>query len=211
MPSSPTHRLYWLNATVMSLILLFSLAASSQSRLQPISNSPAPSRDLNSTLADLLRTAPATGQDLAGFHAGGKAQRLAFWRRDGAHKAQMAAALRRNLEAAVPNLAREAQTSHGSISSTFKLYNDLNVVCESLDSLLPPGSREKNAEYIALSNDLSDLNRLREEISSHIERTAALLESMHPELASSAGRPRKIIVDDDVPEKPSPRKRRPPQ
>jgi hypothetical protein len=81
--------------------------------------------------------------------------------------------LRRNLQFAVPDLIHDAQASGGSISTTFKLYKDLTVVCESLDSLLPPGSREGKTEPTALSNDLS------------------------------------VIVDDNIPEKPSPKKRRP--
>ena len=122
----------------------------------------------------------------------------------------MAEALRRNLQFAVPNLIHDTQASGGSISTTFKLYIDLTVVCESLDSLLPPGSRESKTELIALSNDLSDMNRLREELSSYIQQTAASIESKNPQLLSSAGRsPKRVIVDDTIPEKPSPKKRRP--
>lgn len=202
-------RIYMQSTTILALVFLCNLGALGQSNLATAANSTPPIRnDLNATLADLMRTAPATDQDLAGLHLGGKIEWLTFWRRDAAHKAQIAEAVRRNLEGAVPNLTRDAQSSHGSISSTFKLYNDLSVVCESLDSLLPPGSRKKNAEFTALSNDLSDLNRLREEISYHIQQTAAVLESKNPDLVSSTGRPKKIIVDDDTPEKTSPKKRR---
>jgi hypothetical protein len=103
-------------------------------------------------------------------------------------------------------LIHDAQASGGSISTTFKLYKDLTVVCESLDSLLPPGSREGKTELTALSNDLSDMNRLREELSSYIQQTATSMD----QLVSSAGRsPKRVIVDDNIPEKPSPRKRRP--
>src|SRR5262249_24308879 len=132
-----------------------------------------------------------------------------FWRGDKAHKDQMTAALRRNLQFAVPNLIRDAQVSGGSISTTFKLYKDLTVVCESLDSLLPPGSREGKTELTALSNDLSDMNRLREELSSYIQQTAASMESKNPQLVSSGRSPKRIVVDDNIPEKPSPRKRPP--
>jgi hypothetical protein len=118
--------------------------------------------------------------------------------------------LRRNLQFAVPDLIHDAQASGGSISTTFKLYKDLTVVCESLDSLVPPGSREGKTELTALSNDLSDMNRLREELSSYIQRTAASMESKNAQLVSSAGRsPKRVIVDDNTPENPSPKKRRP--
>jgi len=84
------------------------------------------------------------------------------------------------------------------------------VVCESLDSLLRPGSREGKTELTAVGNDLSDLNRLREELSSYIQQTAASMESKNAQLVSSAGRsPKRVIVDDNIPEKPSPKKRGP--
>jgi hypothetical protein len=90
------------------------------------------------------------------------------------------------------------------------LYKDLTVVCESLDSLLSPGSHEGKTELAALRNDLSDMNRLREELSSYIQQTAASMESKNARLVSSAGRsPKKVIVDDNLPEKPSPRKHGP--
>src|SRR6516225_405557 len=108
----------------------------------------------------------------------------------------MTGALRRNLQFAVPDLIRDAQASGGSISTTFALYKDLTVVCESLDSLLPPGSREGNKELAALSNDLSDMNRLRDQLSSHIQQTAASIENKNSQFVSSANRPvKKIIVD----------------
>jgi hypothetical protein len=119
----------------------------------------------------------------------------------------MTAALRRNLQFAVPDLIHDAKASGGSISTTFKLYKDLTLVCESLDSLLPPDSQDGKTELTALRNDVSDMNRLREELSSYIEQTAT---SMDAQLVSSAGRsPKRVIVDDNIPEKPSPRKRRP--
>jgi hypothetical protein len=163
-------------------------------------------RDLNSTLSELMRVAPATDQDLSLLHLQDKTRKLTFWRRDSARKAQIVDSLRRNLQLAVPKLVRDVQNSRGSLSTTFKLYNDLSVASESLGSLVTSGSRENKAEYAALSNDLSDINRIREEISSHIEQTAASLEGTDPQLASSGGRPKKIVIDDTTLEKRSPRK-----
>lgn len=168
-------------------------------------------RDLNATLADLIRVAPATSQDLGVLQQhSGKFHSVAFWQGNKAHKVQMTTALRRNLEFAVPSLVQDAQASGGSISKTFALYKDLTVVCESLDSMLAPGSREGNKDLAALNNDLSDMNRLKEELSAYIERTAASMENKNSPFLSSSGRPvKKIIVDDTVPEKPAPKKRAP--
>ena len=157
-----------------------------------------------------MRVAPATNQDLGILQQQGGARLhwVTFWRGDKAHNAETAEALRRNLQFAVPNLIHDAQASGGSISTTFKLYRDLTAVCESLDSLFPPGSHETKTELIALRNDLSDMNRLREDLYLNIQQTAASMESKNQRLSSSAGRvPKRIIVDDNVPEKTSPKKR----
>ena len=210
MMTTMTRRAYWGVLTLL-FVLVFGTGLFAQSR-PAASNSASPvARDLNATLVELMRTAPATIQDLdiAQQHRG-KLQRVTFWREDKAHNTKMTAALRRNLQFAVPSLIHDAQASGGSISTTFELYKDLTLVCESLDALLPAGSPEGNHELTALSNDLSDLNRLRGELSSHIQRTAASIEGKNPQLEPSANRPvKRIIVDDTIPEKPAPRKRRP--
>ncbi len=81
-----------------------------------------------------MRAAPATSQDLTSLERqGGRLHWVTFWRGDKAQQARMTAALSRNLQFAVPALIHDAQASSGSISTTFKLYKDVTVVCESLD------------------------------------------------------------------------------
>jgi uncharacterized protein YqkB len=208
--TTTTRWAYW-GVLVMVFVLVFSIGLFAQSRSAAVSTSPsAVARDLNTTLAELMRAAPATSRDLTNLQQqGGRLHWVTFWRGDKAQN-KITAALRRNLQFAVPDLIYDAQASGGSISTTFKLYRDLTVVCESLDSLLPPGSREDKTELTALSNDLSDMNRLREELSSYIQQTTASMESKNAQLVSSAGRsPKRVIVDDNIPEKPSPRRRPP--
>jgi hypothetical protein len=205
--ATTARRAYW-DVLVMVSVLVFSIGLFAQSPAS-VSTPPSPvARDLNATLAELVRVAPATSQDLTNLQQqGGRLHWVTFWRGDKAQKAKMTAALRRNLQFAVPDLIHDAKASGGSISTTFKLYKDLTLVCESLDSLLPPDSQDGKTELTALRNDVSDMNRLREELSSYIEQTAT---SMDAQLVSSAGRsPKRVIVDDNIPEKPSPRKRRP--
>jgi len=206
-----TARRAYSGALVMVFAVVFSVGLFAQSRPAAVSTSASPvARDLNTTLAELMRAAPATSQDLTNLQQGGRLHWVTFWQGDKAQKAKMTAALRRNLQFAVPDLIHDAQASGGSVSRTFKLYRDLTVVCESLDSLLPPGTREGKTELTALSNDLSDMNRIREELSSYIQKAAASLDSKHAQLVSAAGRsPKRVIVDDNIPEKPLPRKRRP--
>jgi len=208
--TTTTRRAYW-GVLAMVFVLVFSRGLLAQSKPAAVSTSPSPvARDLNSTLAELMRAAPATSQDLTSLQQGGRLHWVTFWRGEKTQKAQMTAALRRNLQFAVPALIHDARASGGSMSTTFKLYKDLTVVCESLDSLLPPGSHEGKSELKALSNDISDMNRLVEELSAYIQQTAASMESKNAQLVSSAGRsPKRVIVDDNIPEKPSPRKRPP--
>ena len=211
MKTTVTRRSHW-GVLTMVFVFVFSIGLFAQSRPAPASTAaPSVARDLNSTLAELMRAAPATNQDLAKLQQqGGKLHWVTFWRGDNTHAAQMTEALRRNLQYAVPSLIHDAQASGGSISTTFKLYKDVTVVCESLDSLVTPGSRESKTELAALNHDLSEMSRLRDELSSYIQQTAASMESSNPQLVSSTGRsPKKVIVDDNIPEKPSPRKHRP--
>lgn len=202
-----TTRRAYSGRLLMVFVLVGGIVSFAQSRVAAAS--PA-ARDLNTILAELMRTSPATSQDLTDLQqSGGMLHRVTFWRGDKVQKAKMTAALRRNLQSAVPDLIHDAQASGGSISTTFKLYKDLTVVCESLDSLLPPGSREDKGELAALSHDISDMNRLTEELSVYIQQTAAAMDSKNAQPVSSAGRlPKKVIVDDTLPEKPSPTKRR---
>lgn len=197
----------------LAVVFMFILSIGSLAQSRPSGPSTpgfSGARDLNSTLAELMRAAPATSQDLANLQQqSGRLHWVTFWRGEKANKAQMTAALRRNLELAVPSLIHDAQASGGNISTTFKLYKDLTVVCESLDSLLPPGSRDGKTELTALNKDFSDMDRLREELSLYIQQTAASIESKNPQLVSlNARSPKKVIVDDNIPEKPSPRKHR---
>lgn len=201
MPTSIIHR------AVTAALVFCSLGLFAQSKPAAVYK-PAPTLplQLNLTLSDLTRVASATNQDLSQLHQG-RLHWVAFWRRDSAHRAQISAALRRNLQFAVPNLIHDAQVSGGSISTTFKLYRDLSVVAESLDSLLPPGSRDGH-DVAALNNDLAEMNRIREGLSSYIQQTAMSFESKNPQLVLSAGGfPKKIIIDDTVPERPAKRRR----
>ena len=204
--ATTARRAYW-DVLVMVSVLVFSIGLFAQSPAS-VSTLPSPvTRDLNATLAELVRVAPATSQDLTDLQQhGSRLHWVTFWQGDKAQKAKITAALRRNLQFAVPDLIHDAKASGGSISTTFKLYKDLTLVCESLDSLLPPDSQDGKTELTALRNDVSDMNRLREELSSYILQTATSMDRM----VSSAGRsPKRVIVDDNIPEKPSPRKRGP--
>ena len=200
-----SHFCKWSSLTIL-FVLASSLGLPAQSKMMAAANSAGPVRDLNLSLADALRVASETDKDLAGVHTeNARLGWVAFWRK-GSHKqeSEIAASLRRNLSTAVPVLVRDTQNSRGSLSTTFKLYNDLSVVCQSLDSLVASGSHRNKDEFAALANDLSDMGRVRQELATYIQQTAASLESRNPERVQAfvtANGVKKIIVDDNVPER----------
>ncbi len=177
--------------------------------------------DVNAALVDLDRVSQATQSDVADVHIDKwkSGWRTAFLKRNvPRQQAEKAvAALQANLTESLPGLIRDVQTSHGSVSSTFKLYDDLSVVCELLDSLVATTqSYGRKSEYRPLSNDFSALIRIRQDISNYVQQAAASVETKGglPYAAASnpaatPGRlPKKIVVDDTIPEK-KPAKKKP--
>ena len=138
--------------------------------------------DLNTTLIDLDRVSQATQSDIANMHvekwrAGWKSGFL----KDGAHKdqAQQAAkSLQRNLANALPGLIHDVQSSRGGLSATFKLYDDVSLVCEAVDSLISVSEIEgKKAEAATLTDDYSAMARVRRSLSNYIQQSSAAMES----------------------------------
>jgi hypothetical protein len=195
--------------------------------------------DLNAALIDLERIAQATQNDIANLQvekwkSGWKTGFL----KDGSHKeqAQQAArSLQRNLSSALPGLIRDVQTSRGSISATFKLYDDVSLVVEAVDSLITASEAAgKKADAAPLNDDYSALTRVRRSLSTYIQQASASWETKgkapYAALTVPSAQPaapqvkpssstqvvteqgvKKIIVDDTVPEKkpaaPAPKKK----
>ena len=185
--------------------------ASVQPRPNPAaSTAAAPERpNLDGTMFDLQRITVATDSDIADLDIDKwKSGWRTAWLKNGSRKhqaEQVAESLRRNLKDAVPGLITDVQSSRGSVSATFKLYNDLNVVVESLDSLIEATrSHGKKGETGPLANDYAALGRVRQDLSSYIQQTAASLEprmkvpgSTPP--SSSTHLPKKVVIDDNAP------------
>lgn len=185
--------------------------------------------DLNSTLIDLDRVSQAMQDDIANLQldkwkSGWKTGFL----KDGARKNQAqksARSLQRNLSGALPGLIHDVQSSRGSISTTFKLYDDVSLVLETLDSLITncEAAGKKN-DAAPLDNDYSALTQVRRSLANYIQQAAANFEGRHkapyvsfstpaPQRAPQVTAPssglrivteqgvKKIIVDDTIPEK----------
>ena len=198
------------------LCLSFSLGLAGQS-LRAKSKNPAMStsaaqirRDLNTSLADLERVTAATNSDIANFSESG-ASRWKMWQKLNSHKRdekQMAAAIQRNITNAMPVLIRDVQSSRGSVSTTFKLYNNLNVVYETLDTLVETSDRDgKKSEMGPLTNDLEAMGHVRRELSAYIQQASISLDNKRPQSYSTSSStsarpsaPKKAVIDDVAPE-----------
>ena len=169
---------------------------------------PAQRSDLNEVVAQIERVAMATNGDIAKL-------RIDKWKTDGAQRQQLqkvADSLQRNITDAVPGLIADVQNTHGSVSSSFKLYHNLNVVYEFLSSLADAaGAIGKREEYEPLAQDAAALDAVRSSLSSYIEQTASSYESRMQNAARAAQQPPppvKVIVDDEPAKKPKPKKKK---
>jgi hypothetical protein len=163
--------------------------------------------DLNLIVEQVQRVAMSTNGDIGKL-------RIEKWKTDGDQKAQLqkvADSLQRNLTHAVPGLISDVQTSHGSVSSTFKLYHNLNVVYEFLSSLADAaGSLGRKEEYDPLAADAQALDSVRSNLSQYIEQAATAYEARAhaatPDPMAEPAPPPKVIVEGEDPKKPAKKK-----
>jgi len=181
-------------------ILVFSAMLVGLAQSATNSSQPTVPTDLDSIVSQIRQATQAANTDLNRLQ-------IARWKGDSASKVQMqqvADSLKKNLTFAVPDLINDVQTSHGSLSSTFRLYHNINVVYEFLNSLTEAaGAYGRKEEYDPLSGDAASLDSARQGLSSYIEKTAARLERPTPTpVPSPTPTPKKIIVDEyDTPHK----------
>jgi hypothetical protein len=172
-------------------------AAPSQPQAPPAQGQTPP--NLDAILARIQQAAEATKNDLSGL-------RIERWKADNAQKEELnkiADSLRRNLTSAVPDLINDVRSNHGSVSSTFKLYHNLNVVYEYLNYLADSATAMgKDNEYSPLAREAGTLDKARQDLSIFIEQAANTLEEKVRVAAMPAPTPaveltpKKIVVDD---------------
>jgi len=230
------NRLAGVSLVCLSFLGLHSGAQSRiPQRMQPAVSSRS---DLNSTLIDLDRVSQAVQNDIAGLHvekwkSGWKSGFLkGSSQKEQAEQA--AGSLERNLANALPCLIHDVQSSRGSIATTFRLYDDVSLVCETLDSLInATEAAGKKNEAAPLAEDYSALTRVRRSLSTYIQQSAFTWEtkgrmpaasfsapaappasqasSSSPQIVTTDQGVKKIIIDDTVPEKrPAPAARKKP-
>lgn len=149
--------------------------------------------DLNSALISLDRASQATQNDIANM-------RVESWKsgwkpgfmKGNSHQAeaqQAATSLQRNLRYALPELVHNVHSSRGSLSTTFKLYDDVSLVCEAVDSLINASEAAgKKNEAAPLLDDYNALAQVRRSLSAYIQEASAQWENhgKAPSVALSA-------------------------
>ncbi len=206
-------------AAVAFLILSLPSLAQPRGRTQA---APAPRSDLTSMLLDLDRATAATLTDISHLHIdrwkGGWKSGFTTSSSHKNHAGDAAGSLERNLKGPLPEMIRDALNSRGALAPTFKVYEDLGLVCETLDTLVIAAEQYGNRkdEYEPLAVDFTNLSRLRRGLSSYILQRAAAADSGGLGGASfNGGAPasfttfssdpvtgettKKIIIDDDAP------------
>lgn len=204
-----------MKTAMIAMALLLSVCMRAQTSAAA-SQPPAAPPDINTVLTDLSRVAMVTNGDIGKL-------RIDKWKTETSQKQQMqqvADSLQRNITTAIPGLIAEVQSSQGSVSKTFKLYHNINVVYEFLNSLAEStGAFGKKEEYEPLATDANALDNVRQSLSSYIEQAANTMESRARQ--GSAGQssqstqkgPKKIVIDDTAPatkKKGSTKKKAPP-
>jgi hypothetical protein len=139
--------------------------------------------DLNTALINLDSVSQATQSDIANMHVESwkSGWKPGFLKGGNSHQAeaqQAATSLQRNLRYALPELVRNVQNSRGSMSTTFKLYDDVSLVCEAVDSLINASEAVgKKSEAAPLLDDYAALAKVRRSISAYIQQATAQWEN----------------------------------
>ena len=191
--------------TVKAAMIIFFLCAGLVAQAPASAASQPASPELNAIITDVQRVALSSNGDLGKL-------RIEKWKTDGAQKQQMqqvTESLQRNINNAIPGLISDLQADPTSVSKAFKLYHNMNVVYEFMSSLAEAtGAFGKKEEYEPLANDASALDKVRQDLSGYVERTATTLDAQvkktattAPQTTASQQQPKKIIVDDDTPSK----------
>lgn len=185
-------------ASIVAALLLSSLASTAQSGPAKPSIPPA----LSAIISDVQLTSSSTNTDL------GRLQ-IDKWKIDGSQRQQMqqvAVSLKRNIASAIPGLISDVQAAPDSVSKSFKLYHNINVVYEFLNSLTEAaGAYGRKEEYDPLAADVAALDKVRQNLSSYLEQSTVALETQLSQTKAALAKaqtpppakvpPKKIIVD----------------
>jgi hypothetical protein len=180
-----------------------------QSQMQAAPAQPAPAQggsvNLNAVLLQVQQSTNSASVDIGKL-------RVDRWKTDPDQKQQLqhiGESLQKSIANAVPALVTNVQSSKGSVSATFKLYHNLNVIYENLNYLADvAGGLGKKEEFDPLAADCAALETARQSLSIYISESAGRLEAASRQAAVNAavqtqvpGKKVVVINDDDPPAK----------
>jgi hypothetical protein len=162
---------------------------------------------LNQLLSQLEQASQAAQVDLAKL-------RIEKWKTDSGSKRQAQAnveSIQRNLQSAMPEIIAGLRTSPENLTSTFKLYRNLDALYDVLGSVAESaGAFGSKDELQWLENDLSALEKSRRSFADRVENLAGAKEGevtrlraalQNAEANNTSPPPKKIVVDDTEPVK----------
>jgi hypothetical protein len=165
------------------LVMMFALGYNLSAQARRAQRHDTGHTDLNTALINLDSVSQATQSDIANMHVETwkSGWKPGFLKGGSSHQAeaqQAATSLQRNLRYALPELVRNVQNSRGSMSTTFKLYDDVSLVCEAVDSLINASEAAgKKSEAAPLLDDYAALAKVRRSISAYIQQATAQWEN----------------------------------
>ncbi|HET7872981.1 MAG TPA: hypothetical protein VFL42_10760, partial [Terriglobales bacterium] len=171
-------------AALFAFSMSLNLAAQRQTASVALAAAPAAAStahvNLVSTLNDMENTASSTNTDLGNLHvekwpAGWK---TGFMKKSSHKKSaeQMADSLKQST-GSLPAMIAQVRSSHGSLGSTFKLYNHLTQVCEGMDPLVEATQAYgKKEDFNRLNADHTNLVNARNTLASYLAQRADLVD-----------------------------------
>jgi hypothetical protein len=189
------------------------------------SNQPAPqgpvsyssANQLNQVLSQLEQASQAAQLDLAKM-------RVEKWKTDSGSKRQAEGnieSIQRNLQTALPEIIAELRASPESLTSTFKLYRNLDALYDVFESVAESaGAFGSKDEFQSLENDVSAFEKARRLVAERMETLAGAKEVEVTRLRAAlqsaqantpAQPPKKVVVDDVAPPKKAVKKKAAPK
>jgi multidrug efflux pump subunit AcrA (membrane-fusion protein) len=162
---------------------------------------------VNSLLSQLEQASQAAQLDLAKL-------RVEKWKADSGTKRQAQGnveSIQRNLQTALPEIISELRASPESLTSTFKLYRNLDALYDVFESVAESaGAFGSKDEFQALENDVNAFEKERRSVAERMEALAGAKENEVTRLRAAlqnaqANAPvepaKKVVVDDTAPPK----------
>ena len=172
---------------------------------------------LNTLLSQLEQSSQAAQLDLAKL-------RIEKWKTDSGSKRQAEGnveSIQRNLQTALPEIIAELRASPENLTSTFKLYRNLDALYDVFESVAESaGAFGTKDEFQNLENDVSAFEKSRRAFAERMETLAGAKETevtrlraalQSAQASTPATPPKKIVIDDTAPVKKPVKKKAPPK